>query len=356
MFIRTNNSNYLSLYPGTKTDIKQMKIQWLMLPLLMLAVACGNDTEQVEENPLFKSEPALNKVTEEIKKDPKNAQLYFERAMLLDRLEVDTLALKDYKKAISLDSTRAEYYSAIGDMLFEHKDLDGSVMWLERALKVNPDDKTAHLKLAKMFLYIEEYNKALAAINTVLRQDVYHPEGYYLKGMVYKSLSDTNKAISNFMTALQVQPQYRDAMIQLGIMNSMKGDPIALKYYDNAYALDTTDVFPLYARGVYYQDKGDYEMAKHEYINAILKDRNYTSSYLNLGYIYMQQDSLNKAFRQYDILTKLDPTDPEAYFNRGLCYELMGKKAEAVIDYKQALVFDERYKDPQEGLKRLNAE
>ena len=129
-----------------------MKIQWLMLPLLLLAVACGNDTEQVEENPLFRREPALNKVTEEIKKSPKNAQLYFERGLLLDRLEEDSLALIDYKKAISLDSNRAEYYSAIGDMLFEHKDLDGSVLWLEQALRVNPEDKTAHLKLAKMFL------------------------------------------------------------------------------------------------------------------------------------------------------------------------------------------------------------
>lgn len=333
-----------------------MKIQWLILPLLLLAVACGNDTEQVAENPLFSREPALNKVTEEIKKNPQNAQLYFERGILLDRLEEDSLALIDYKKAISLDSNRAEYYSAIGDMLFEHKDLDGSVLWLERALKVNPEDKTAHLKLAKMFLYVEEYNKALTEINTVLRQDVYHPEGYYLKGMVYKSLSDTNKAISSFMTALQVQPEYRDAMIQLGIMNSMKGDPIALKYYDNAYTLDTIDVFPLYARGVFYQDKGDYESAKKEYINAIMKDRNYTSTYYNLGYIYMQQDSFEKAYRQYDILTKLDPTDPEAYFNRGLSYEAMGKIAEAIIDYKQALVFDEQYKEPQEGLKRLKAQ
>lgn len=332
-----------------------MKIQWLILPLLLLASACGNDTEQVEDNPLFNSEPALRKVTEEIKKDPDNAQLYFERGMLLDGLEIDSLALKDYKKAISLDSNRAEYYSAIGDMLFEHKDLDASVMWLERALKVNPGDKTAHLKLAKLFLYIEEYNKALTEINTVLRQDVYHPEGYYLKGMVYKSLSDTSKAISSFLTALQVRPDYRDAMIQLGIMYGMKGDPIALKYYDNAYTLDSIDVFPLYARGVFYQDKGDYEMAKQEYINAILKDRNYTSTYYNLGYVYMQQDSLEKAFRQYDILTKLDPTDPEAYFNRGLCYELMKKREEAIIDYKQALIFDEKYKDPQEGLKRLNA-
>ncbi len=333
-----------------------MKIQWLILPLLVLAVACGNDTEQVEENPLFRREPALNKVTEEIKKNPQNAQLYFERGILLDRLEEDSLALIDYKKAISLDSNRAEYYSAIGDMLFEHKDLDGSVLWLERALKVNPEDKTAHLKLAKMFLYIEEYNKALTEINTVLRQDVYHPEGYYLKGMVYKSLSDTNKAISSFMTALQVQPEYRDAMIQLGIMNSMKGDPIALKYYDNAYTLDTIDVFPLYARGVFYQDRGDYESAKKEYINAIMKDRNYTSTYYNLGYIYMQQDSFEKAYRQYDILTKLDPTDAEAYFNRGLSYEAMGKIAEAIIDYKQALVFDEQYKEPQEALKRLKAQ
>lgn len=332
-----------------------MKIQWLILPFLMLAVACGNDAEQVEDNPLLSSEPALKKVTEEIKKDPGNAQLYFERGMLLDGLEIDSLALKDYKKAISLDSNRAEFYSAIGDMLFEHKDLDASVIWLERALKVNPDDKTAHLKLAKLFLYIEEYNKALSEINTVLRQDVYHPEGYYLKGMVYKSLSDTAKAISSFMTALQVQPDYRDAMIQLGIVYGMKGDPMALKYYDNAYALDSIDVFPLYARGVYFQDRGDYEMAKNEYINAILKDRNYTSTYYNLGYIYMQQDSLDKAFRQYDILTKLNPTDPEAYFNRGLCYELMKKEAEAIIDYKQALIFDENYKDPQEGLKRLKA-
>ena len=333
-----------------------IQIKVICVFLLMLAASCGDNVEQTGDNPLFSREPALQKVTDAIRKDPGNAQLYFERAVLLDRLEEDSLALNDYKKAISLDSNRAEYYSAIGDMLFEHKDLEGSVLWLEKALSVNPDDKTSHLKLAKMFLYIEEYNKALSEINTVLRQDVYHPEGYFLKGMVYKNLSDTTKAISSFMTALQVQPDYRDAMIQLGIMNGMRGDPIALKYYDNAYALDTLDVFPLYARGVFYQDKGDLETAKREYINAILKDRNYTSSYYNLGYIYLQQDSLEKAFRQYDILTKLDPADPEAYYNRGLCYELMGKKAEAVIDYKQALVFDDKYKEPREGLKRLNAE
>lgn len=328
-----------------------MKMKWLYLPLVLLVASCGSNGP-VDSNPVFR-EPALKKVTEAINKDARNADLYFERGMLLDGMEQDSLALIDYKKAISLDSNRAEYYSAIGDMLFEHKDLEGSVTWLEKAMKINPNDRKAHLKLAKLFLYIKEYNKSLAEINVVLRQDVYNPEGYYLKGMVYKSLNDTTKALSSFLTALQVQPEYRDAVIQTGIMYSMKGDPMALKYYDNAYKMDSLDVFPLYARGVYYQDKGDFESAKEEYIKTVLADRDYTATYYNLGYIYMQQDSLEKAFRQYDILTKIDPQDPEAYFNRGLCYELMGKKSEAVTDYKQALVFDETYAEPKEALKRI---
>lgn len=328
-----------------------MKLRWFYPIVFVLLASCGDETKDNSDAQF--DEPALQKLTKEIKDNPDNADLYFERAIILDQLQRDSLALLDYKQAIALDSTRAEYYSAIGDMLFENKDLDESVKWIQKALVLNPKDKKAHLKLAKMFLYIEEYNKALAEINVVLRQDVYHPEGYYLKGMVYKSLEDTAKSISSFLTALQVEPEYRDAMVQLGIMYGKQGNELALKYYDNAYKLDTLDVFPLYARGVFFQDKSSFEQAKEEYRNAILADRYFLNSYYNLGYIYMQQDSLEKAFRQYDIITKLDPQNPEAYFNRGLCYELMGKKDEAEIDYKQALLFDESYKDPQEGLDRL---
>lgn len=330
-----------------------MKLKLFIPVVAVMLAACGNDKTPEQNNPLFESEPALKQLTTEIHKHPEDASLYFERGSFLDRMQEDSLALIDYKKAISLDSSKAEYFSAIGDMLFEHKDLEGSVQWIEKALQLNPKDKKSHLKLAKMFLYIEEYNKAFTEINLVLREDVYDPEGYYLKGMVYKSLKDTTKSISSFLTALQVQPEYRDAMIQLGIMYSGKGDPVALRYYDNAYKLDTSDIFPLYARGVFYQDKNDLETAKTEYINAIMKDRYYQDSYYNLGYIYMQQDSVEKAFRQYDILTKLNPRDPEAYYNRGLAYELLNKKEEAIIDYKQALEFDKAYTEASEGLKRL---
>jgi tetratricopeptide (TPR) repeat protein len=72
-----------------------------------------------------------------------------------------------------------------------------------------------------------------------------------------------------------------------------------------------------------------------------------------MGYVFMQQDSVDKAWRQYDLLTKIDPTDAEAYYNRGLCNELMGKKQEAISDYRQALTFYKKYPEAQAGLKRL---
>ncbi len=330
--------------------------QWLtaIAAVFVFFAACNNkngkDGDTTHE--VYKH-PALVQLSAQIEKEPENAYLYFRRGTLLNQMQEDSLALKDFNKAISLDSSKAEYYSAVGEILFEHKDLDGSVRWLKKALQLNPEDPAAHMKLAKMFVYTKEYTSAFNEINTVLRQDVYNPEGYFLKGMIYKDLKDTSKAISSFQTAESVDPKYKDAVIQLGLLYSAKHDPIALKYFDKAFDIDTTDVFPLFAKGVYYQDSKDYEAAKAEYHNVILHNRDYENAYFNMGYVLMQQDSLEKAYHQYDLLTQISPANAEAYYNRGLCNELMGKKEQAIMDYKQALVFDSQYEEPREGLKRL---
>ena len=334
-----------------------MKSVWstcLLTVIFALIFSACNDRKNpvTNNNPVF-LQPGLKELTQKIEDSPDDPGLYFERGRMLDHMNEDSLALSDYQKAISLDSSKAEYFSAIGDMLFEHKDISGSLKWIEKALKLNPKDPAAHLKMAKLFIYTKDYKSAFSEINTVLRQDVYNAEGYFLKGMAYKDMKDTANAKSSFETAVQVAPDYRDAIIQLGLLYSAKKDSLALKYFDNAYRLDTTDLFPVYARGVYYQESNQYELAKNEYKKVILRDNQYTDAYYNMGYVLMQQDSNQKAWRQYDLLTKIDPTDPEAYYNRGLCSELMGKKEDALTDYRQALTFYKDYPEAAAGVKRL---
>ena len=324
---------------------------FLILVILIPIFACKHPSPAGSNPALYSSD--IRPLTEAIAKDTSRAELWFKRGLALHRQKLDSLALEDFYKAAHLDTNRAVYASTIGDLLFEHKDVNTAVIWLQRALRHDPNDIKAHLKVAKMMLFTKDYPTSIAEINTVLRQDAYNPEGYFLKGVVYKELKDTNKAISSFQTVINVAPDYREAAIQLGLIYSAQGNELGLQYLNNAFRLDTTDVFPLYARGMYYQQKKDFAQAKREYSNCIMHDAQYGDAYFANGFILLQEDSLEKARRQFDLVTRIHPTDPAAYYNRGLCSELLKDTKTAADDYRQALIFDKDYKAAIEGLKRV---
>ncbi len=324
----------------------------IFLLAAVLLAACSHHPTPASTNPMLAS-PNIAPLTQAIQADTTKADAWYRRGLALHKMGQDSLALNDWYVATRLDSSKAEYASAIGDLLFEHKDVNTATVWLLRALRHNPQDPKAHLKIAKLALFTKEYGKAFNEINTVLRQDAFSPEGYFLKGLVYKDMKDTPKAISSFQTVLNVAPDYREAAIQLGLLYTLQSNDLGLQYYENAFRLDTTDVFPIYARGMYYQAKGDYPAAKAEYTRAILHNTQYTDAYFATGYILIQQDSFEKARRQFDHVTRMQPTDPRAWYNRGLCSELAGDKQSAAADYKQALTFDKNYTTAAEGLRRI---
>ncbi len=323
--------------------------------ILMLAMACNSHKSGSPEdnNPVFKQDPVLKSMTEEIGKNPANPALWVDRGNALRKMKLDSLAINDYKHAITLDSNNASLYSLVGDLLFERKDIEGSVQWLRKALEKDPKDKKARLKVAKMLLYIGKHAEGFQQVDIVLRADAFSPEAYFLKGMLYKDMKDTAKALSQFLTAVQVAPDYKDAIVQLGMIYSNRKDSIALKYLDNASKIDTTDVFPIFARGVFYQDLKDFVRAKEEYKKCILRDRHYVDAYFNMGNILMQQDSAEKSMRQYAMVLKVDPRNPTAYYDRGVCYEVLDSMKLAIEDYRHALVLDPAYNSPKEALKRL---
>ena len=334
-----------------------MECTWTKyLPFILgflLFVSCKDQPKTPETNPIFNSEPALKQMTGYITNSPKDATLYYSRGKMLLKLKQDSLALKDFMMAASLDSNNASYYSTIGDLMFENKDITGSLEWLQKAIAKNPLDPKAHIKIAKLFLYMKEHGKAIEEINIVMRKDVYDPEAYFLKGMVYKDLKDTAKAISNFQSALQVAPDYQPAVVQLGLIYSAKNDPIAIKYLDNASRMDSSDAFPIFARGVYYQNRKQYVEAKEEYKKCIIRNKRYVDAYFNLGYIFMQQDSIEKSLHFYDLAVSVQPDNPTAYYDRGVCYEMLKKLKEAAADYRRASVLDTAYQSPKDAMRRL---
>lgn len=321
----------------------------------LLIHACSNKNQEVTQQPQDGpfADSSIWAITKEIIKAPNQADLYFKRAQAFQKITQDSLALEDYYKAISLDSSKAMYYSAVGQLLFEHKDIEGSVKWFKKAIERDPLDPLAHLKFAKMLLFVNDNQKAFEEINTVLREDPYNPEAYFLKGMVYKNLNDTNKSISSFKTALQVNPDYAPASLQLGMIYAVLHQDIAIQYFQNAFQADSTLMVALHGKAMYYQDKKDTLKAIDAYQLILSKDSSYTPAYFNYAWLLMQKDSFQKAEYLLTQAYHYDSNDVELTYNRGLCRELLNNKAAALQDYQRVLTLDPAHPEAHTAIARL---
>lgn len=317
--------------------------------------SCGDKTVKQPSTGAY-AVPEVAAISARIEKSPRNAALYFDRARIFREMGEDSLALKDLREAGTLDSSKAYYFSAAGEILFEHKDVEGSIRYFKKAIQLDPGDPVAHLKYAKLLMFIDKNQEAFTEINTVLRRNPYSGEAYFLKGMVYKNLKDTAKALSSFQTSVQVDPNYQPSFLQLGAIYAARKDSLALRYFENAYRADSSDMIGRYSQAMFYQDNKLYEKAKAVYRKIILKDPQYSDAFFNTGWILMRQDSFEKAARQFDLVTRIDPTNAGAYYNRGVCYEILGRKKEALGDYNQALELDPEYTEARDAVKRIGAQ
>ena len=82
-----------------------------------------------------------------------------------------------------------------------------------------------------------------------------------MKGMNYKEIKDTAKAISSMQTAVEQDQTYYSAYIQLGILCAAQKNPLAVQYYKNAMRIQPNSTEAWYDLGKYYQDVKDWAQA-----------------------------------------------------------------------------------------------
>ncbi len=299
-----------------------------------------------------KSNSPANEFTTQIEKNPKDASLYFKRGSFFEKEKKDSLAINDYLKAIELDTTKSNYYSAAANLLFNKKDAR-CIPFIQKALAINPNDVNSHLKVATIQFYNKKYTEAFTSINTVLRTDVYNYDAYFIKGMCYKELGDTATAISSFETAVRMKPENPEPYMQLAAISLAKNTKQAILYYENAFKADTNNVEPLNGIGIAYVNNKDIPAAKKAFTHCISTNPGFAKAYYNMGCMLMDEDSIDKAIRQFDMAIKNDLKYVEDYYNRGACFEKQNKSKEAIENYSQALAFNPDYELAKNGKKRV---
>ncbi len=310
----------------------------------------------------------LKDITTQISDDPKNAELYYQRSLAFAQIDSLRFAYDDIERAIEMDSANVKYHFLLTDIFLQGNYAEGAIGELQTIINLQPDNLIAKAKLAKVFLFVKDHQSSLSQIDEMLKANDNNPDAYFLMGMNYKELKDTTRAIAAFQKCVQYNQDFYDAFMQLGLLHSAQSKNLAPSYFDNAIRLDSNKAEAWYAKAKYYQDKGhdadlaknksevklNYEAAKKTYRELIFKNPQYEFAYFNLGFIYIQQDSIDKALRHFDLATKISPQYAEAYYYRGLCELMKGQNDQAAIDFQQTLNLKPDYTAAQEELDKLD--
>ncbi len=321
-----------------------------------LLVSCKHDPPPAAANSTTHTDPRLVKLNAQLAKNPNNDSLLYNRASVYYQLEGYDEALADVSQALKLDSMQPMYYHLLADVMLDYgrpNDSRRAIAVLKRATEKFPDHISTWLKLSEFQLIVKQHGDALASINEVLQRNPQSADAYFMTGRVALDMGDTTRAIKALQRSVQYDAAIGEAWMFLGRIFSNRNDPLAIQYFDNALRLDSTNMEAREFKGAFYKRRGEYEPAFKVYRDIISRNPDYSNAYFDMGMIYLAQDSLSKAYDNFNIAIKTDPLFVNAYYFRGVTSEEMGNAAAAYGDYKQANKMSPNYPEAKEARARL---
>lgn len=321
-------------------------------------VSCQNNSKDpVEQKDSIQVpvDSVLEVINSKIASDPKNASLLHERARLyLDRKMVKE-SLADMALVMQLDSTKSEYFVTMADLSYVQNRTNDARTFLQRAVLIDPENTDALLKLAEFNYIFRRYGESLDILNGILKKDDTNTQAWLMRGYIFKENGDTNQAISDFQSALEANPEFYNANMQLGMIYQLRNNPICLGYFTNAITSNPYSEEAYYGRGLWYQEKGQYNKAMQDYTTILKINPNNKTAHFNMGYIHLVYlNVFPESIKHFTRAIECDPTYAEAYYNRAMAYERLGNIGAAKADFQSALTHRPGYRIAEEGLQRVS--
>lgn len=284
----------------------------------------------------------LKELTRKIIASPDDVALYNARAIYYIKHQQHKEAYEDLKIAFSKDSAYADLYITLANYYIEEKQPAGARRALEDGLIKNQGNTKLMLQLGEFYMIARKDQLSFKYINDVLKADKYNARAYFLKGMNYKYLFNEAKAIASFQTAIEQNPDYFEAYMQLGLIYAGKNDPLAAQYLTSAIRLQNKNSEAWYARAMFYQENNAADKAVADYKTILTFDSTYFNAWYNLGYLQYEKGHIDSAYYYFDQSIAKNYT-AKGYYMRGLCEEEQGNKAKALKDYQNALKIDANF-------------
>ena len=325
----------------------------IYLLIIISCWSCQNDPPTSKALPTAlptTGNPAIDGFTKEIAAHPNDPRLYAQRGALFYENENYDEAIKDLKTALRYDSTNVTYLHLLSDAYLDYYQSYNALSTLQKAATLYPKRIPTLLKLCEFELILEQHEASIKTINKVLALQPLNPDAFFMLGMNFKEMGNIDRAIGSFQTAVENDPDLVDAWINLGQLHAQKNSKMARVFFDNALQVDPNNITALHAKAAYLHETNQLQEAIATYRQLNITDPTYEEGFFNTGIIYLEMDSLKRAYQHFDLAAKSSPTYIMAYYYRGLVQEQQGNVEAAKKDYQQALNLNPGFDRAKEAL------
>ncbi len=184
---------------------------------------------------------------------------------------------------------------------------------------------------------------------------------YNSRGKAYSNQGDHPLAIADFKKAIELNPSFTDAHINLGISYAGSADcRRAIESFNTAVMQVPDRIKVYYNRGICYKSLGMHEAAIEDFARVIgsdLEDRSVIAmALLNRGALLARPGMYQRAIDDFKHVVELDPGSALAYRNMAALYEMTGNLPAAIENYGKLIKLKPKYSKAYSNLGSAYAE
>ncbi len=260
----------------------------------------------------------------------------------LNKKEVDQ-AHKALAQAVllkAMSGKRPEPYILQGQIYAALKENDKAFEELQEAVKLDPKNDFAHVRLAVLLSDEGRTDEALAEIDTALKLNPKSKWAWLWQGWILaKNKKDLVGAREAYGKALNLDSRFDMAFYNYA-WTFVEQEPAdhdkARENFEKALAINPDYKEALYGLGMVYGTQNQYEIAALYLDKAIAIDKTFLTAWKWHGIIRAEQERYEDALTDFSKAIELAPSQPELYVRRARVYEKTGQIPKAVDDLTYA--------------------
>jgi len=276
-------------------------------------------------------------LTAALKLDPDSVEIRSGLATLLMEKNPEKGA-EAILKILTVYNEYAEGYYMLGKYFYEQEKYDLALKYLRMGYKQSPRSTLIKTYLGFVYLKLEEYDDSKQIYLELVSENSTKPMFYFNLARSYFGLNDFENALVYYQKAVQLEKDYYEALINIGIIYAKQEKyKSAIEYYNRAIKVKSDSPTVYYNLAVLYRKNRENEQALEAYKKALSIKENYPEIYYNKAIIFTEQGKLDEAEKSYLLAIKFDKKYTSAYNNISYVYVREKKIDEAIVLLKEGV-------------------